>query len=174
MGLTEIEAAKIALFQDMTPRERQDVLALLEQEEYERGETILAEGKSIQILWIIVRGRCEVVKTMRTGSEQELACLEPGAVFGEMSFFNPAPHSASVRAVSDVQVMRLSREHYDQLHREGSTAAYKIAVNTAKVLAERLRKMDDWICELVERPDGVKHREEWREFRQKLYTDWQF
>ena len=41
MGLTEVEAAKIALFQEMTPRERQDVLALLEQEDYERGETIL-------------------------------------------------------------------------------------------------------------------------------------
>ena len=174
MGLTEAEATRIALFQEMTPRERQDVLALLEREEYERGETILAEGKSIQILWIIVRGRCEVVKTMRKGAEQELATLDPGAVFGEMSFFNPAPHSASVRALTDVEVMRLSRERYDQLHREGSTAAYKIAVNTAKVLAERLRKMDEWICELVERPDGVKHREEWRDFRQKLYTDWQF
>ena len=174
MGLTEAEATRISLFQEMTPRERQDVLSLLEQEQYSKGDVILREGKSVQMLWIITRGRCEVVKLMKNGAEQELAELESGAVFGEMSFFNPAPHSASVRAATDVEVMRLSREQFNRLEQEGSSAAHRVALNTAKVLAERLRKMDDWICELVERPDGVKHREEWREFRQRLYTDWQF
>ena len=174
MPLTEIESGRIALLQELTPAERQSVLELLVEEQYPRGEVILHEGKSVQILWMITSGRCEVVKTMRNGGEQQLAVLESGAVFGEMSFFNPAPHSASVRAMTDVTIMRLAREQFDQLYQSGCSAAFKIAINTARVLAERLRKMDDWVCQLFDRPEEVRHQKEWRDFRAKLYTDWEF
>ena len=168
------DSAGCPIFQDMSLDERQQVLELLERETYPTGETILREGRETQILWIIVHGRCEVVKMMKDGSEQQLAVLEQGAVFGEMSFFVPAPHSASVRTLTEVEVMRLSREKFDQLEQAGATAAYKIAFNTVRVLSDRVRRMDEWNYDLVERPEASQHREEWREFRAKLYADWQF
>lgn len=166
--------ARCCIFEDMTLDEQERVLALFEHERYPAGETILREGKSIQILWIIVSGTCEVVKT-RDDHERVLATLEPGALFGEMSFFHPAPHSASVRAVTEVEVLRLSRERYNELLTDAPLAAYKIVSNTAAVLAERLRKMDDWVYRLVDGSDsnGV-HKEEWHEFRAKLYSEWDF
>ncbi len=174
MASSKLSTDRCLIFHEMTPEERQQVLMLLEHETFPKGETILREGLSIQILWIIVCGECEVLKSMKADSEQRLAVLEPGALFGEMSFFHPAPHSASVRTLSEVEVMRLSREHYDQLQQVCPSAAYKIASSTAKILAERLRKMDDWTCGLMDRPEESQHREEWREFRAKLYSDWEF
>ncbi len=174
MNSPETHSSRCPLFQDMSLTERQHVLELLEHQSFPSGETILREGRSIQILWIVVHGRCRVVKGMDDG-EQELAILEPGSVFGEVSFFHPAPHSASVQTLTDVEVMRLSRENYDQLVERDPSAARRIATNVVAVLAERLRRMDDWMADLVQRPDTAdKHREEWREFRSKLYTDWEF
>ena len=162
------------IFSTLSSDEHQRVLSLMKHEEYPEGETILREGLSTQILWIIVRGRCEVIKKMKDGAERQLAVLDEGTVFGEMSFFEPAPHSASIRALSEVEVMRLSREDYDGLQQSDSLAAYKIAANIVKVLAERLRRMDDWTYDLIENTDVAKHREEWHEFRAKLYADWDF
>ena len=158
----------------MIPDEQQPVLALMEHETYPQGETILREGLSIRILWIIVRGQCVVVKSTSNGGEQQLAVLGPAAVFGEMSFFHQEKHSASVRTLSDVEVMRLSRERYDQLIETCPSAAGKIASNVVGILAERIRQMDDWVCQLVERPDGAKHKKEWQEFHKKLYSAWEF
>ncbi|MFQ5731947.1 MAG: cyclic nucleotide-binding domain-containing protein [Planctomycetaceae bacterium] len=174
MTSTKSGNVQCPIFEDMTLEEREHLLALFDHERYSAGETILREGRSIQILWIIVSGRCEVVKNTN-GQERILAVLEQGAVFGEMSFFHPAPHSASVRAMTDVNVMRLSRERYDELLAREPAAAYRVAANTASVQAERLRKMDDWMCDLLDGPDcNARQREEWHEFRAKLYSEWDF
>lgn len=174
MSAFEEKTVASALLQGLTPTERQHVLELTDREVYPQGHEILYEGKSVQVLSIIVRGRCEVIKTTRNGATQQLAVLEPGAVFGEMSFFHPAPHSATVRAQSDVEILRLTRDDFEALERKCPSAAGKIAINIVCVLAERLRKMDDWICDLIERPDAKKHLEEWQDFRKKLYSDWPF
>lgn len=162
------------IFQGMSSEERQEVITLMERRTYPEGQTILREGRSIQILWVIREGRCRVVKTTQQGTEQELAVLEPGGIFGEMSFVEPGPHSASVQTLTPVEVLRLTRGQYDELGESGSTAAPKIAINIGRVLAQRLRKMDDWLCELMEQPEAANHREEWREFRTRLFSDWPF
>ena len=166
--------AQCLLFRGLTDDERQQLRDLLQHESFSAGKTILQEGRSTQILWVVLRGHCQVVKETRNGGEQQLAVLEPGYVFGEMSFFQPAPHSASVRALDAVEVLRLDREKYDQLLHRGSTVAPKLAMNIIAVLADRLRTMDDWTCELVEKAEAGKHRDEWRDFRSKLYSEWQF
>jgi CRP-like cAMP-binding protein len=77
-----------------------------------------------------------------------------------MSFFHAAPHSASVRALNEVEVLQLSRVHYDELEIACPSAASKIMLNTLKVLSERLRRMDDWTAEFVQRPESSRHYEE--------------
>jgi CRP-like cAMP-binding protein len=172
--LSDHTLAKCALFRGMNTAERQELQNLLDGKVYTPGSMILSEGESFQHICIVIKGRCQVVKKAKSGEEKELWVLEPGGVFGEMSFFNPAPHSASVRALSQVEVMQLPRDKYDHLLRGGSLAAYKLAFNTMGVLIERLRRMDDWIAERLERNNAPAHKEEWMDFQSKLYTGWTF
>ncbi len=175
--LTEVSDTTFAqcpLFKGMSTSERQELVSALEGKSYRAGDMILAEGETFQYVWIVVKGRCQVVKRAKEGVEKELWILEPCGVFGEMSFFNPGPHSASVRALSEVDVVRLPRPKYDQLLQNGSLAAYKLAFNTMGVLIERLRRMDDWIAQRMERNNAPEHHEEWKEFQSKLYTGWTF
>ena len=170
----ESNAARCPIFHALTADERDRVLALMEPHSYPRGETILREGRSTQSLWIIAEGQCEVVKSFSDGVDHQLATLEESAVFGEMSFFHPAPHSASVRALSDVKLMQFAREEYDRLQASDPEVAYKIVTSMLELVADRLRRMDEWTAQVFEKPENANHREEWREFRSKLYVDWQF
>jgi len=172
--MADSTVAVCPLFHGFTLEEYEQVLALFDQESYASGAVILYEGKSKQALWVVVRGTCEVVKLNKNGDEKKLATLETGAVFGEMSFFQMAPHSATVRACTNVGVMTLTREKFEQLQTRSPAAAYKIALSVASLMAQRMRRMDEWICNFVERPEGANHREEWHDFRAKLYADWQF
>ena len=169
-----ISFARCPLFHGMTPAEREEIVSLLEPQSFHPEATILSEGPTLQCLWILMRGTVRVIKELSNGHIQELTRLEPLSVFGEMSFFAPAPHSASVQAVSEVEVSRLSREKYDMLLRIGSLAAYKLAYNTVGVLSERLRHMDELAANLGDGMPKTVHREELREFHSKLYSGWQF
>lgn len=170
----DAELTRCPIFSTMTPDECLEVMQLVEDVQYPAGETILREGRSLQILWILVDGTCEVVKALPGGQERQLAVLHGGALFGEMSFFKPAPHSASVRAMTPVTLLRLPVEKFRQLEQAHPLIAYKIAAGTAEVLSDRLRRMNEWLNEFTERPDTADHHEELEEFRAKLYGEWAF
>ena len=78
MAAFEAELARCPIFLEMSPDECQEVLDLARVETCRARHTILREGQLTQMLWIILRGRCEVVKTANDGSEQQLGVLERG------------------------------------------------------------------------------------------------
>jgi CRP/FNR family transcriptional regulator, cyclic AMP receptor protein len=158
-----------ALFDAMTPDELDVVFRSMRSEAFPAGSDILTEGLTYHGLWVLVSGRCEVVKGGPGKRSNRLAVLEAGAVFGEMSFLDAAPHSASVRAMSDVDTMRLMRDNFEQLRVDCPSAADKIARSLILILSARLRRMDEWTCGLVENSDNERHHDEWQQFRAKLY-----
>lgn len=166
--------AKCPLFHGMTPSERAEVIGMLETHTFQPGKTIIEEGDSLQHIWIVLRGMCQVAKDVGNGGERELAVIGENDVFGEMSFFCGGPHSATVRAQTEVEAAQLPREKYDLLLRIGSIAAYKLAFNTVGVLTARLRRTIDWVGKLMEKSGQEPHHEEWQDFRAKLLTGWKF
>ncbi len=162
------------LFDKMSIGELDLVVQLLSIENYAAGDAIIAEGESQAVIWIVVEGSCRVYKRTKDGGQRELAVIEALRTFGEMSFFHPAPHSATVRAETDVTVARFDRARFFSLVDLRSRAALKIAFNTVGVLSERLRMMDDWVCDNVENEERSGNSQEWGEFRSKLYSEWQF
>ena len=179
---------KIPLFEGLNEAECRQVAAIAQIKEFAPGDYVIRQGQRSQELWVLLEGKCEVVKlTSETNGNHEavlLAVLEPQSHFGEMSFFHSAPHSASVRAQSPVKLLRIVRGDYEELIQEGCRAAYKLAYNTVGSLAERLRKMDDWVAELMAKtaaqgesaaaiePTAEAQVQEWSEFRQKMLTSW--
>jgi len=163
------------MFDNLSNEELEQVVDLLSIEEYAPGEKIFDEGQSHAAIWIVLSGRCQVFKQNQAGARQDLAVIEPVQTFGEMSFFHPAPHSASVEAIDQVKAARLDRARYHCLIDLGSQAAFKMAFNTIGVLSERLRAMDDAICNVLDSDDTKKmSSKEWGEFRSKVYSEWQF
>lgn len=144
--------------------------------EFSPGESVLTEGDDTQALWLILSGECIVSRNSEQG-ERILAVLNAGDVFGEMSFVRNAPHSASIIAATPLKVCCYKREEFLTFAAERPEAGYMIATNIACVLAERLRRMDTWVCDMFERPkthDDSGSRDEWQNFRSAVYTNWDF
>lgn len=161
----------LPLFANLTEAECSQLASVAESLEFQTGETVLSQGQTSQNLWVLLDGTCEVFRvTPEKAREEEivLAELPARSVFGEMSFFHAAPHSASVRAKSRVRLLRFDRAKFDGLLAEGSPSAYKLAVNVVSTLAERVRRMDDWVVELMTRA-GKKNEPEWIQLRSKLF-----
>ena len=121
---------------------------------------------------------CEVSRRLELDKADSkrvvLAMLEPPSHFGDMSFFSPSPHSADVKAVTAVRLLRIKHTDYRDQIDEGVQAAYKLAYNVTESLVRRLRRMDDWVTELaVSTPAHEQaHRPEWQNFREKLFDRW--
>ena len=87
------------------------------------GELLLREGDVGDAMFVVVSGELEVTK--RAGAtEQPLARVGPGAIQGEIAALQGSVRQASVRAVTDVEVLRIPREGLLALldsHVEGRT-----------------------------------------------------
>jgi CRP-like cAMP-binding protein len=166
----------IGLFRGLDEAERRLIAGAATLRQFAAGELVLCEGKTSRDLWVLLEGRCAVLRSADgdcTSSKQfVLAELEPYQQFGEMSFFQPAVHSASVRAETKVRLLRLARADFDRLLDEGAAVAYKLAYNVVESLAERLRQMDDRVVELSRAAVAAQAVPEWRIFRDKLLSDW--
>ena len=168
---------QIPAFRNFNESECQQLMDVAQEKAFAPGEKVIEQGKSSQNLWILLEGQCEVVKQSERDGAIALAQLEAYNLFGEMSFFSPAPHSANVLAKTPVKLLCISRTDYDDLIHEGVGAAYKLAYNVVENVANRLRRMDEWVTELTthnEHPVGDEKEKlpEWRRFRDKLFDGW--
>lgn len=174
MSMLTAELTSLQIFSGLEDQDAARICQKLQNSIYEQGQTILNEGDSVQVLWIILQGECVVTRSCGPNDEYILATLQAGDVFGEMSFVRTAPHSATIKARTDVTACCYRREDFLQLLQDRPHAACRVTSNIAAVLAERLRRMDTWVCDLVDGPKGSVHRDEWQSFRSAVYTNWNF
>ena len=98
------------------------------------GEIIFSEGEIGNEMYIIQTGTVELVKTI--GKETRvLATLEKGDFFGEMSVLEDLPRTASARAKTDVELVRINGATFDSMLK-GNT---EIAIRMMRKLSRRLR-----------------------------------
>lgn len=166
----------IPLFHGLNETECRQIAEVIQMHSFAAGDFVIRQDENSRNLWVMLDGTCEVAKRLSpTDADSEailLATLEPYQHFGEMSFFRPAPHSADVRAKTSVKVLRISHVDYQDLIAEGVWAAYKLAYNVVQGLAERMRRMDDWVTDLMYRQKEAASQPEWSEFREKLFSGW--
>lgn len=165
---------QLPIFHGMTPDERQQLIDIASAMEFAPGEVVLQQGRRSQNLLVVLEGRCQVVKEVGGAARHSfvLAELGPHDHFGEMSFFKAAPHSASVRALTELKLFRIERKDYDVLLNSSSLAAYKLAYNILDELADRLRRMDALVSDLMLDEQQASRVSEWSSFREKLFKGW--
>lgn len=101
---------------------------------HNQGAEIIKEGTSGSSVFLIIEGLCEV----RRGANR-IRELKPGEFFGEISILDPAPRTATVRAIENSVLLVL--EGYD--FRTALKSSMQMSQRLITVLAERLRHMTD-------------------------------
>lgn len=79
------------------------------------GQVVVWEGQPQDALYLVLHGKLSVSQSVRGELESVLAELGPGASFGELSVFDPAPASATVTAEERAVLWRVERRGIDRL-----------------------------------------------------------
>ena len=129
---------RVPLFSMLTDAQAVTVADGVVKRRFKRGEMIVEQGKKTNALFILLNGRARVVSTDSRGREVILATLQPGDHIGEMSLIDNEPHSATVRAEVQTDVLMLGRAEFARCLPENSSMAYAVM----RGLVQRLRHAD--------------------------------
>lgn len=125
--------ARLELFGGLEPALQQRLARDLRLTPFAAGEAVTHEGRDDDRgLFIISRGAA-VVRIGAGPAAREVARLEPGQFFGEMSLMTGATRAATVIAVTDLQTFRLDRATFQELLKDHP----ELADHFAGVLATR-------------------------------------
>lgn len=97
---------------------------------FEPGQAVFDHGDDGDSLYLVVYGEAEVVL-----GDRVLATLTPGEVFGEMALLDAEPRMAAVRALVDLQTLRIGRDEFLDLVDDQP----EVLKGIVKVLTTRLR-----------------------------------
>lgn len=81
--------------------------------QYHKGETIIEEGDDFTSIYLLLKGNVKIVKKM-DGHTILLARLEPGEIFGEMSFFSKKNRHSGAVACEGVQVLKMGEDFFEK------------------------------------------------------------
>jgi ATP-binding cassette subfamily B protein len=83
--------------------------------EFPFGEVIVRQGEPADALFVVASGRARALSHGEGGEEVPLGVLHPGDTFGELGLLEDNVRTATVRASSDVQALRLDRSIFRAL-----------------------------------------------------------
>jgi len=87
----------------------------IRREHFEPGQVVFREGDRGDWLYVVVDGEVEVVKAVPDGGETSLRRLGRGECFGEIALVSDRPRSATVRSLTDVNLLAVDREAFHAL-----------------------------------------------------------
>lgn len=96
-----------ALFRLLSPERREAVSRDFELCARPAGATLLEQGKPVDALYLLMRGRCLVLHPQQQGGERLVRTLGEGDMFGEISLMLGLSATATVRAETPCLLLRL-------------------------------------------------------------------
>ena len=136
---------RVPLFSLLTNEQAQGIAESVVKRRFRRGELVVEHGKKSDALFILLTGRARVLTADSRGREVILAVLQSGDYVGEMSLIDNEPHSATVRAEIQTDMLVLGRAEFARCLPENSSLSYAIL----RGLVQRLRSADRQIESLA-------------------------
>ncbi len=128
----------IPLFSGLSREDVAKIMGCLVEETCAASHKIFSQGDQGDALYLIQSGAVHVQVDSGGGQAETIAVLGPQEYFGEMALLSSAPRSATVIAVKDCLLWKLSRESWDDLIAKHATWL----LHFCAVLSQRLSEMD--------------------------------
>ena len=138
--------ARTDFFADAPPETIETLAAHGYERELVRGDTLFNEGDPPDSLYVVTRGRMAIaIANPVDRRESVVALMEPGDLFGELGMLDDRPRSAMARALEPSSVLAVPYGPVlDLLDQQP-----KLLWNVTRLLAQRLRAMDEALADSV-------------------------
>ena len=128
------QLSTVPLFRSCSKRELEKVARAADEVIVETGRTLVTQGEVGRECYVIVSGEASV---SREG--HEIARLGPGQPIGELAVLDGGPRTATVTALTELDLLVIGQREFAALLTEVPSLAHKVMVN----LAERVRELDE-------------------------------
>ncbi|WP_418006005.1 Crp/Fnr family transcriptional regulator [Mycobacterium sp. PDNC021] len=133
-----------SIFGDAAPSVVAAVAVHLQPVWYRQRRRVFSEGDTGDCLYIIGAGKVKVSRTSG-GQDRAISLLGPGEVFGELAVYDPGPRASTVATLTEVQALILTADAL----RSCIADHPEITVQLFRLLADRLRRTNDVVCDQV-------------------------
>jgi zinc transporter ZupT len=109
--------AKSDLMRHLPAEQIEQILPSIQDRQLKAGEILFRAGDAGDALYIVGRGKVEVLTEPGPGNAacSSIAALGEGHAFGEMSLLSGEPRTATIRAVEDTTLLRIAKQDFEQL-----------------------------------------------------------
>jgi CRP-like cAMP-binding protein len=126
---------EMPLFRNVDPKQLRVVAMMGEVSTYRSGERLFEKGDEGDAAYIVLSGEV-VVLVPSDGSEQAVATLGKGELFGELAVLCDQSRTTAIAAKSDLEVLRLDRTVVLNLMREFPA----ITLELVRIIGRRLER----------------------------------
>jgi CRP-like cAMP-binding protein len=138
---------EMPLFRNVDQKQLRVVAMMGEARTYRGGERLFEKGDEGDAAYIVVTGEVEVL-VPSDGSEQSVATLGKGELFGEMAVLCDQSRTTAIAAKSDLEVLRLDRDVVLNLMREFPAITLELVRILGRRLERTTRELSQALAEL--------------------------
>lgn len=139
----------IPLFKNLDVKELEVIAKIIKEESYPSEEIIFTENMQGDKLYIIKKGTVKISKTLREGERQNLNILKDSEFFGECSFIDSRPHSATAETIKNTELYVIEKADFDKLEKTNPLCGYKVIRTLTLAINGILRQMDEKFIDMV-------------------------
>lgn len=147
--MIEVEQlARLPFFQGFSGQEIAKLMSVCRHKVYQEGQVVFGEQLPDDCaLFIAVQGGIRVAIEGKDHQRFVIGNAGEGTIFGEMSFVDGQPRSATITATSPLAIVSMSRQAYEGLAASDPAVALKIMRRLAHIISMRLRNADKFVVE---------------------------
>ena len=139
----------MSFFADLTNDELNAISKIVKKKEYKIGETVFKENEDGTSMYVIRKGEVRACKAAPDGELMTLTMMKDGDIFGEMSFLDGRPRSATIVSVSHTEVYSIEKHDFEKLIDAYPRMVYKILKNIVFTVHTIVRGMNTRYIEMV-------------------------
>ena len=136
---------ELVFMPERSPAQWDRLLAFVERHAFRAGEDVIKRGDIDRALYIVVDGSLEARVTEGRAGKGAAVPVPAGSVIGEIGFFDGMASTATVTAVTEGAMLRLSFEAFQRLAKSEPDLAQAMLLDLGRILAIRLRQTDEFI-----------------------------
>ena len=130
----------VFFFKNLEADELLGIMAISRRENYTMGQRVFEAGSPSDSFYIVKKG-----SVMVKNGQIVLATLGVGDTIGEMSFVDRGDRSATIAAIEETELLKISFDSLEKLFEQHPRMAVKVYRSIAVLLSQRLREMDEVI-----------------------------
>jgi CRP/FNR family transcriptional regulator, cyclic AMP receptor protein len=143
---------KVPLFAHLDPAKLKLLAFTSTRASFKPGQELFHQGDEGDAAYLILSGEAEVIADTPSG-EVPVATIGQNAVVGEIAILCEVPRTASVRATSRLETLKIEKEHFLRLIREFPDMGVEIMRELGQRLTKTTAELSQARSALVEMDD---------------------